>query len=113
MFTERAQLLRIYLAEKDRYEGIPLHEWVLSKACETGIAGATAIRGISGFCAHSPVVSSKILSASVNLPIIIEIVEQPQAIEEFVKAVEDAIPEGLMTIENVTTRFFNKRQKAK
>jgi hypothetical protein len=74
-----------------------------------GIAGATAIRGFAGFCAHSPVSSPKLVSCAVNLPIVIEIVEQPEAIERFVEAVEEAIPEGLMTLENVTLKFFEKR----
>ncbi len=111
MFEDKAQLLRIYLAERDRFEGLPLHEWVLSKAHELGIAGATAIKGFSGFCAHSPVSAPSLMSCSVNLPIVIEIVEQPEAIERFVEAIGDSIPEGLMTIENVSIKFFNNKRR--
>ena len=111
MFEDKAQLLRIYLAERDRHEGRPLHEWVLRKAYEMGIAGATAIRGIGGFCAHSPVASPEMMSCSVNLPIIIEIVESPEAIERFAAAIEEIIPEGLMTIENVSIKFINRRNR--
>ena len=112
MFEDKAQLLRIYLAERDRFEGIPLHDWVLAKASEMGIAGATAIKGFSGFCAHSPASSPALMSCAVNLPIVIEIVEQPEAIDKFVEAIGDAIPQGLMTIENVTIKFFNNKRRS-
>lgn len=111
MFEEKAQLLRIYLAERDRIEGIPLHEWVLNQAFEKGIAGATAIKGFAGFCAHSPAAAPSLMSSSVNLPIVIEIVEQPEAIEKFVESIGEQIPEGLMTLENVSIKFFNNRRR--
>jgi uncharacterized protein len=110
MFEEKAQLLRIYLAERDQIDGIPLHEWVILKASEMGIAGATAIKGFSGFCAHSPISSPALMSTSVNLPIVIEIVEQPEAIERFAAAIEEVVPEGLMTVENVSIKFISKRR---
>lgn len=111
MFAERAKLLKIYIAEREKFEGVPLHEWLVSKACEMGVAGATVIRGTGGFCSHSPVHSPEMMSLSVNLPMVIEIVEQPERIEEFVRAVDHAIPEGLMTLEDVSTRFYDKRKR--
>lgn len=46
MLPEEGQLLRIFIGESDKHEGIPLFEWIVKKARESGLAGATVVRGI-------------------------------------------------------------------
>jgi PII-like signaling protein len=50
---EEGQLLRIFIGESDKYERQPLYEWIVRKAREFGLAGATVFRGLEGFGAHS------------------------------------------------------------
>ncbi len=106
ILPEQGQLLRIFIGESDHYEGKPTYEWLVLKAREAGLAGATVIRGIEGFGAGSRIHTSKILRLSEDLPLIIEIVDTSEKIEKFMPQVDAAINEGLVTIENVNIRLY-------
>lgn len=96
-----SELLRIFVAESDRYEGRPLSEAIVRKAREMGMAGATVLHGTMGFGAHSRVHTAKILRLSEDLPVVIEIVDMPQRIEAFLPVLDGMIEEGLVTLEKV------------
>jgi len=100
------KLLRIFVGESDKHEGRPLHEWIVHRAHEHGLAGATVIRGLQGFGAHSRVHTAKILRLSADLPIVIEIVDTAEKVEAFLPVVDGAIGEGLATVEKVEIRFY-------
>lgn len=100
------KLLRIFIGESDKYEGQPLHEWIVRKARERGLAGATVLRGLAGFGAHSRLHTAKILRLSSDLPIVVEIVDTEEKIESFLPVIDDAIGEGLATVERVEVRFY-------
>src|SRR5438477_2661151 len=106
MIPAEGILLRIFIGESDRHEGKPLYEWLVLKAREAGLAGATVMRGIEGFGAHSRLHTAKILRLSEDLPIVVEIVDAREKIEAFMPLVDDAIHEGLATLERVTVRFY-------
>ena len=103
---EEGYLLRIFIGESDRHDGKPLYEWLVLKAREAGLAGATVLRGIEGFGAHSRLHTTRILRLSEDLPIVIEFVDSLERIEGFMPIVDDAIGEGLATLERVTVRFY-------
>ena len=106
VLPKEGSLLRIFIGESDKYEGMPLYEWIVRKAREHGLAGATVLRGIEGFGAHSRVHTAKILRLSTDLPIVVEIVDSLEKIEDFIPAVDGAIREGLATLERVQIRFY-------
>jgi PII-like signaling protein len=99
-------LLRIFIGESDKHEGLPLYEWIVRQARKQGLAGATVLRGLEGFGAHSRVHTAKILRLSTDLPIIVELVDSLEKIEAFLPAVDGAIKEGLATLERVQIRFY-------
>ena len=99
-------LLRIFIGESDKHEGKPLYEWLVLRAREAGLAGATVLRGIEGFGAHSRLHTAKILRLSEDLPIVVEIVDSLEKIESFMPIVDDVIGEGLATLERVKVRFY-------
>lgn len=103
---EEGALLRVFLGENDRQEGHPLYEWIVKKAREHGLAGATVVRGIMGFGAHSRMHTAKILRLSEDLPIVVEIVDTGEKIEAFLPVIDHAIGEGLATVERVNVRFY-------
>lgn len=103
---EQGHLLRIFIGESDKHEGMPLYEWIVRAARENGIAGATVLRGLEGFGAHSRIHTSKILRVSEDLPIVIEIVDTLEKIEKFIPIIDENIEEGLATIEKVQIRFY-------
>ncbi|MGA3170255.1 MAG: DUF190 domain-containing protein [Chthoniobacteraceae bacterium] len=95
------QLLRIFVGESDRWHHQPLYEAIVLKAREAGLAGATVLRGAMGFGASSHLHTAKILRLSMDLPIVIEIVDTPEKIEKFVPILDEMVHEGLVTLEKV------------
>ncbi|MBR9978785.1 MAG: DUF190 domain-containing protein [Bacteroidetes bacterium] len=100
------KLLRIFIGENDKYEGVPLYQWIVGKARETGLAGATVLRGLEGYGARSRLHTAKILRLSSDLPIVVEIVDTADKLESFIPLIDGAISEGLVTIEKVEVRFY-------
>lgn len=96
---EEAELLRIFIGESDRHDGKPLYEAIVLEARRRGMAGATVLRGIMGFGADSHMHTAKILRLSEDLPIIVEIVDTPDRIAEFLPDLDTMIQEGLITLE--------------
>lgn len=88
------------------HEGMPLFEWIVRKAREQGLAGATVLRGLEGFGAHSRIHTTKILRLSEDLPLVVEIVDTKEKIEEFLPIVDSVIQEGLATLEDVQIRLY-------
>jgi len=106
VLPEQGHLLRIFIGEADRYDGVPLYEWIVRRARERGLAGATVLRGVEGFGAHSRIHTAKVLRLSADLPIVIEIVDTREKIEALLPEIDDAIKEGLATIEKVEIRLY-------
>jgi PII-like signaling protein len=104
--NEDGVLLRVFLGESDRFESQPLHEAILQKARELGLAGATVLRGSEGFGANSVVHKSKLLEMSADLPIVIEIVETRPKIERLLPHLETMVQEGMITMEYVTILMY-------
>jgi PII-like signaling protein len=109
MLPKNGKLLRIFIGENDRHEGLPLHEWIVRRARENGLAGATVLRGLEGYGAHSRLHTAKILRLSSDLPIVIEIVDTEEKVESFLPLIDDAVLEGLATVEKVEVRFYRSR----
>ncbi len=103
---EEGYLLRIFIGESDKKEGIPLYEWLVRRAKQEKMAGATVLRGIEGFGAHSHIHTAKILQLSTDLPVIIEIIDTLEKIENFMPIVDDAISDGLATLEKAQIRLY-------
>ena len=97
-----AMLARIFLGEADRAPGgLPLYEAVVLKARETGLAGATVLRGPMGFGRNSHLHTAKILRLSADLPIVVEIVDAEPKLRAFLEAIEPMMGSGLVTLERV------------
>jgi uncharacterized protein len=93
--------LRIFIGEKEKIKGIPLFEHIVLKAKDSGLAGATVIKGIMGYGADKRMHTSKILELSENLPIIIEIVDTEEKINEFLPFLDEVIHKGFFTLEKI------------
>jgi len=104
-------LLRILIGESDRYDGKPLYEWIVLKAREEKLAGATVFRGMMGFGASSRIHSAKILRLSEDLPILIEIVDKRPKLEHFLESIKDVMKGGLATLEKADIHFYRRKKK--
>jgi hypothetical protein len=104
---EDGSLLRIFIGESDRYDHHPLYEAIVLKAREKGLAGATVLRGVMGFGKHSILHTAKILRLSEDLPMVIEIVDSAEKIEEFLPVLNEMIKDGLVTLEPVRVLHYD------
>jgi PII-like signaling protein len=111
MLPEEGKLLRIFVGEQEAHQGKPLYQWLVEEARNKGLAGATVLRGMEGYGAHSRLHTAKVLRLSIDLPVVIEIVDTEEKIEAFLPVVDDVIPEGLATVERVEIRFYRSRDK--
>ena len=109
ILPEDGHLLRMLIGENDRYGGKPLYEWLVVKARESGLAGATVTKGIMGYGANSVIHTSKILRLSEDLPVIIEIVDSKENLETFLRDVDNVIEVGLATREKAEVRFYRHK----
>ena len=98
---EQGTLLRIFVGESDQWHRRPLYEAIVLKARELHLAGATVLRGVMGFGAHSRLHTSKVLRLSEDLPIVIEIVDSEEKIERLLPYLDEMVQEGLLTMERV------------
>lgn len=98
---EDGYLLRIFVGESDRHGHHPLYEAIVLKAREAGLAGATVVRGVMGFGKHSVLHTAKILRLSEDLPMVVEIADSLEKIEQFLPVLDQMITDGLVTLEKV------------
>lgn len=103
-------LLRIFLGEKERCGHSPLFEAIVMKARETGMAGATVLRGPMGYGHSSRVHTAKILDLSEDLPMVIEIVDTYDKVEEFLEVLDPIMTGGLITMEKVQVLQYGPDQ---
>ena len=108
---DNGHLLRIYVGEADRHEGLALYDWIVRAAREHGLAGATVLRGLAGYGASSRVHTARILRLSEDLPVVIEIVDAETRLERFLERLDPFIEEGLATMEKAHVRFYRSRKK--
>jgi PII-like signaling protein len=103
--------LRILIGESDRWEHKPLYEAIVLKAREIGLAGATVLRGAMGFGKSSHLHTAKILRLSMDLPLVIEIVDSEEKIQAFLPALDGMMRGGLVTLENIRVIDYRANQE--
>lgn len=103
--TGEAKLLRVFIGESDKHHHVPLYEAIVKEARSAGLSGATAWRGVLSYGGSSRIRSAKILDLSVDLPMVVEIVDEAARIDGFLPRLNALIEEaqcgGLVTVENV------------
>jgi len=102
-----AKILRIYIGEEEHYKNKPLYEQIVLKARKLGLSGATVLQGILGFGAESHLHSSKLLDLSIDLPVVIEIVDNAENLKKLYPFLEETIKEGIVTVENAKWKNFS------
>src|SRR5438105_15864699 len=107
-----AMLLRIFVGERDRWEHQPLYEAIVLKAREMHLAGATVLRGPMGFGKSSRLHTAKILRLSMDLPLVIEIVDSEEKIQQFLPVLGQMMRGGLLTMETVKVIDYRGQQPA-
>jgi len=109
-----AKLLRIFIGESDKIHHVPLFEAIMREAKASGLAGATAWRGLMGFGRATPIRTAKILDLAADMPVIIEIADDEAKIDAFRPMLDrlfkEAYCSGLVTLENVQVLRYSPTQ---
>jgi len=108
---EDGKLLRIFIGEQDKWQGKPLYEEIVLLAKKIPLAGATVIKGVMGFGCKSHMHTAKLLRLSEDLPMIIEIVDSEEKINQFIPHLDEMVPEGLITLEKVNVIMYRANTK--
>ncbi len=115
-FEGERTLMRIFIGESDRcadgpHAGEPLYAALLSMLRERGFAGATVLRGIAGFGASAKVHTDRILRLSMDLPIVVEVVDTEAKIEEVRPELDRMIGGGLITLERAQVILYRPAEE--
>jgi len=105
-FRGERTLMRVFIGESDKYHGKPLYEVLLERFRKKGLAGATVLRGVAGFGASSKMHTDKVLRLSLDLPMIIEVVETEEAIQAILPDLDELIGGGLITLERANVILY-------
>jgi uncharacterized protein len=108
---EDAVLLRIFIGESDRYQHQPLYQAIVLKARELELAGATVLRGPMGFGKSSHLHTAKILRLSMDLPVVIEIVDTEEKVNAFLPVLDEMMGGGLGTLEKAKVIRYQDQGK--
>lgn len=110
-----SKLLRIFIGSTDHLKHQPLYEAIVFAAKKNGLAGATVIKGIMSYGASTLVHTAKLIDISVDMPIIVEIVDLEARISDFVGIVSDMMEEsgcgGLITLEKAEVLYYKSMRK--
>lgn len=99
---KNCKILKIYISEDSKYKGHSLYHAIVLKLADIGMAGVTVTRGIEGFGHEKRIHSTRILDISLKLPIIIEVIDTPEKIEQAIPEIQDMVNEGLVLVTDVS-----------
>jgi hypothetical protein len=105
-------LMRIFIGEGDRYEHKPLYEALVELLRKEGFAGATVMRGISGFGANRVYHTQKLLDLSADLPLVVEVVDSQEKINAIMPRIDAMMGGGMITLEKATVIRYRSSGKA-
>jgi CBS domain-containing protein len=101
MFTGRGKQLTIFMEETDQYHHRALYMAVIEMLRREGCSGVTAVRGIAGFGASALIHTAAILRLSMDMPVVITVVDRPERIERLLRPLQEMAPDALITVNDV------------
>ncbi|AJF05897.1 DUF190 domain-containing protein [Geoalkalibacter subterraneus] len=104
-------LMRIFVGESDRWQRKPLYEAIVEMLKSEGFAGATVLKGVMGFGAGSVVHSDRLLRLSSDLPVVIEVVESAEMIENVLDRLDEMVSGGMITLEKARVIRYRPEEK--
>ncbi len=113
--SEKTGMLKIYLGESDRIQGRPLYEKIVFEAREAGMAGATVYKGMMSFGASHSINTLKIFALSSGMPVIIEIVDNTEKLDEFAQQLNELMDQSkkgsLITFQEIDVVRYQTGEK--
>jgi uncharacterized protein len=109
-FEGERTLMRIHIGESDKWHGKPLHEAIVEMLRKEKFSGVTVLRGVGGFGGSSIYHTDKILRLSQDLPIVVEVVEYAERIEQILSRLDEMVEGGLITLEKVRVILYRTKK---
>jgi hypothetical protein len=106
-----AKMLRIHFTEANKWQGKPLHEAIVAKCQEIGIAGATVYRGLEGFGASARIYHARSLSFSKEVPIMVSVIDREEQIQKLIPHLDQMMEGGLVASSNVEVIRYSRPSK--
>src|SRR5258708_28667206 len=97
-FEGEGTLMRIHIGESDKWHGQPLHEAIVELLRKDGFSGVTVLRGVAGYGSSSVYHTDKLLRLSQDLPIILEVIETQERIDQMLPRFDEMVDGGLITL---------------
>jgi PII-like signaling protein len=110
-FEGERTLMRIHIGESDKWHGKALYEAIVELLRKEGFSGVTVLRGVAGYGGSSVYHTDKILRLSQDLPIILEVVETTERIEQILPRLDAMVEGGLITLEKVRVILYRAAKK--
>jgi len=110
-FEGERTLMRIHIGESDKWHGQSLHEAIVEMLRKEKFPGATVLRGVGGFGSSSVYHTDKILRLSQDLPIVVEVIESTDRIEQILPRLDEMVEGGLITLEKVRVILYRAAKK--
>lgn len=104
-------LMRIFIGESDRYQHRPLYQALVELFRQEGFAGATVLRGVCGFGAHSVYHTQKLLDLSADLPLVVEAVDSREKIDAVMPRIDEMMDGGMITLEKATVIRYAPKER--
>lgn len=109
------KILRIFISNTDKFKNTPLYEMIVFAAKRYGMAGATVLRGFMGYGSSNVIRSAKFWEITEKLPIVVEIIDESEKIENFAKKIMpwfEKIRHGcLITMDKTNVLYQKKGEK--
>src|SRR5260370_40086894 len=110
-FEGERTLTRIHIGESDKWHGKPLHEAIVEMLRKDGFSGATVLRGVGGYGGSSVYHTDKLLRLSQDLPIILEVIESAERIEQILLRLDQIVDGALVTLDKVPVILYRAATK--
>jgi uncharacterized protein len=110
-FEGERTLMRIHIGESDKWHGKPLHEAIVELLRKEGFSGATVLRGVGGYGGSSIYHTDKLLRLSQDLPVIVEVIESTERIENILPRLDEMVEGGLITLEKVRVILYRSGKR--
>ncbi|MBS7526267.1 DUF190 domain-containing protein [Fusibacter paucivorans] len=110
-FNEKCRILKVYISEDSKYQGHNLYHAIVQKMHEMDMAGVTVTRGIEGYGQGKRIHSARVLELSLKLPVIVEIIDTVNKIEQAIPVLENMVNEGLILTTEVDVIKYGKESK--
>ena len=110
-FEGERTLMRIHIGESDKWHGKPLYEAIVEMLRREGFSGATVLRGVGGYGGSSVYHTDKLLRLSQDLPVVLEVIETQERIEQILPKLDQMVDGGQITLEKVRVILYRAAKR--